>query len=90
MFKVLLINEVRNAAGWVWCLPTSQSQELAYDSVDPRTGLAAYLREVVGAATFNEYEFDVFWKFIRDKTGLWFMLAIDAFINGMHRANFDG
>jgi hypothetical protein len=61
---------------------TQSPQELAYQKLDARSGLAAYLREVVVSDSFTEYEFDAFWTFIRDKRGLWFMEALDLFIVG--------
>ncbi len=61
---------------------TQSPQELAYDKLDARSGLAAYLREVVVSGSFTEHEFDAFWTFIRDKRGLWFMQALDLFIIG--------
>lgn len=77
----LLRNEMHDAAVLLYCLLSTQSKELSYDKVDARTGLAAYLGEVV-SGPFTEHEFDAFWKFVWDKEGLWFMQAIESFIDG--------
>jgi hypothetical protein len=44
---------------------TQSPQELAYDKVDARSGLAAYLSKVVFSGCFSEHEFDAFWTFIK-------------------------
>ena len=68
LYVVLLTKEDCDVFG-LWCVPPTLSQAVQCDYVDARTGVAAYLSELV---SFEDEEFTAFWDFIWDKSGGWF------------------